>query len=147
MMSSETITFDSDSPESTESFGEKISLALTPGTAILLYGALGAGKTTLTRGICRTLGVDSVKSPSYILVNVYTGNRMTIYHIDLYRVPELDAITAGELAEYMWAQDAIKIIEWAERLPDELISGNYLAVKIEKVNTTTRKIKVEKHYD
>ncbi len=147
MMAPETIKFDSDSPESTESFGEKIALALIPGTAILLYGALGAGKTTLTRGICRTLGVDSVKSPSYIIVNVYAGNRMTIYHIDLYRVPELDAITAGEIAEYMWDEDAIKIIEWAERLPAELVSGNYIAVKIEKVNNTNRRIKVEKHYD
>jgi len=135
--------FLSDSPEATEQFGEKLAMEFPVGATVLLFGELGAGKTTLTRGICKKFGIDSVKSPSFVLVNIYANDDITIYHIDLYRVPELDYVTAGEIAEYLWDDDAIKIVEWAERLTDELLPKNCIAIKIERISDNERQITTE----
>ena len=139
--------FLSDSPKATEQFAEKLAQEFAHGATVLLFGELGAGKTTFTRGICQKFGIDSVKSPSFVLVNVYANDDITIYHIDLYRVPELDYATAGEIAEYLWDDDAIKIVEWAERLNDELLPTNYIAIKIERISDNERQITWETHND
>ena len=131
------------SPEETEKFGESLSRTLAPGDTLLLYGDLGAGKTTLTRGICRGLGISIVKSPSFVIVNVYAG-KFTVYHIDLYRVESLDPETAGEISEYMWDEDAIKIVEWAEHLPDELIPTGAIRIKLTRKSENQRTITVER---
>jgi len=131
------------SPEETEKFGEELSRQLKPGDTVLLSGSLGAGKTTLTRGICRGLGISIVKSPSFVIVNVYAG-KFTVYHIDLYRVESLDPETAGEISEYIWDEDAIKIIEWAEHLPDELIPTGAIKIKLTQKSENQRTITVER---
>ncbi len=131
------------SPDETELLGEEIAKKIHRGTTILLYGELGAGKTTMTRGICRAFGIDMVKSPSFVMVNVYAGRGIDVYHIDLYRVSELDSETAGEIGEYLWDDDAIKIVEWAENLLDEIIPEKVVAVKIERVSDTEREITIE----
>ena len=131
------------SPEETEKFGESLSRSLAPGDTLLLYGDLGAGKTTLTRGICRGLGISIVKSPSFVIVNVYAG-KFTVYHIDLYRVENLDLETAGEISEYMWDEDAIKIVEWAEHLPDELIPTGAIRIKLTRKSENQRTITIER---
>ena len=126
----------------TERFGEEIAEQLHPGSVILLFGEMGAGKTTLARGICRALGVEKIKSPSFIIVNVYDGE-VPIYHIDLYRLCEMDNATAGEIEEYIWRGDGIKIIEWADRLPKELIPKNALRIRINKISHNERHITIE----
>ncbi len=128
------------SPEETEKFGEELSRQLKPGDTVLLYGSLGAGKTTLTRGICRGLGIKLVKSPSFVIVNVYTSPTATVYHIDLYRVEHLDLETAGEIAEYLWDEDAIKIVEWADYLTDELIPSGAIRVNLGRKSDSERTI-------
>ncbi|HDG68190.1 MAG TPA: tRNA (adenosine(37)-N6)-threonylcarbamoyltransferase complex ATPase subunit type 1 TsaE, partial [candidate division Zixibacteria bacterium] len=65
-------------------------------------------------------------------------------HIDLYRVENLDLETAGEISEYMWDEDAIKIVEWAEHLPDELIPTGAIRIKLTRKSENQRTITVER---
>ena len=98
--------------------GVRIGEALRGGEILLLSGALGAGKTVLVKGIAHALGVDDedVTSPSFTLVNPYDG-RLRVYHIDLYRLDEgASAAHAVDLDEVLTDEDAVVIIEWAERM-------------------------------
>jgi len=100
-----------------KSFGEH----LTGGEIILLDGSLGAGKTVFTKGVAFALNIDpnEVTSPSFTLVNRHTG-RLTLYHIDLYRLPEgATAAHAVDLDELLTETQAVIVIEWAERLGAE----------------------------
>lgn len=97
-----------------KSFGEH----LAGGEIILLDGSLGAGKTVFTKGVASASSVDpdEVTSPSFTLVNRHTG-RLTLYHIDLYRLPEgATAAHAVDLDELLTETQTVIVIEWAERL-------------------------------
>lgn len=109
-----TIKILSQSESETIQLGMELAQRLIPGTVIALYGNLGAGKTCLTRGICRGLGVtDIVSSPTFTLINEYQAS-IPVYHFDFYRIhSEKDLFTLG-LEEY-FEGDGICIIEWAER--------------------------------
>ena len=119
-------SFKTESPEETQALGEKLGKILKQGDVIALIGDLGTGKTCLTQGIARGVGIASdevVNSPSYILINEYNGT-VPIYHIDLYRLENSEEIAELGLSEYVEG-DGICIIEWAERmaaaLPDTCI--------------------------
>src|SRR5438067_11039961 len=102
----------------TFNLGVRIGEALRGGEILLLSGALGAGKTVLVKGISHALGVDEedVTSPSFTLVNPHPG-RLLLYHIDLYRLDEgASAAHAVDLDEILTDENAVVIIEWAERL-------------------------------
>lgn len=118
--------FKTESPEETRTLGEKLGKTLKQGDVIALIGDLGTGKTCLTQGIARGVGIasdETVSSPSYILINEYNGT-VPIYHIDLYRLENSEEIAELGLSEYVEG-DGICIIEWAERmaaaLPDTCI--------------------------
>ncbi len=114
-------TFKTENPEETQTLGEKLGKTLKRGDVIALVGDLGTGKTCLTQGIARGVGIASdevVNSPSYILINEYNG-KIPIYHIDLYRLENSEEITELGLSEYIEG-DGICIIEWAERMSDLL---------------------------
>jgi len=104
--------------EATEAFGAALAGALRPGDVIALYGALGAGKTTLARGLLRGLGHDGeVASPTFPIVQAYAppDTRIPLWHVDLYRIEdpaELEEIGLDEAREA-----AAMVIEWPERLP------------------------------
>jgi tRNA threonylcarbamoyladenosine biosynthesis protein TsaE len=92
---------------------------LKGGEIILLDGALGAGKTIFAKGIARALSIDTdeVTSPSFTLVNRYDEGRLTLYHLDLYRLNEgASAAHAVDLDELLTDESAVIIIEWAERM-------------------------------
>jgi len=113
--------FKTESPEETQALGEKIGKMLKRGDVIALIGDLGTGKTCLTQGIARGVGIarnEIVSSPSYILINEYNGT-VPIYHIDLYRLENSEEIAELGLSEYVEG-DGICIIEWAERMADAL---------------------------
>ncbi len=106
-------------PDEMFAFGERLAAALSGREVILLYGGLGAGKTLLTKGVMSGLGfdVDEVTSPSFTLVNLYKARRFEVYHIDLWRLDgKIDAAAAVGLDEILENENAIAIIEWAERL-------------------------------
>ena len=114
-------TFKTETPEETQALGEKLGKTLTQGDVIALIGDLGTGKTCLTQGIARGIGIapnEIVSSPSYILINEYSGT-VPIYHIDLYRLENSEEIAELGLSEYVEG-DGICIIEWAERMADAL---------------------------
>jgi tRNA threonylcarbamoyladenosine biosynthesis protein TsaE len=104
------------SEEETIALGERVARELPRGCVVLLIGNLGAGKTTIAKGIAKGLGAaehDDVSSPTFTLIHEY-GDR--VYHIDLYRLDtEAEVETLG-LAELM-ERDAVLLIEWGERFP------------------------------
>lgn len=99
-------------------FGARLAEQFTGGEIILLDGPLGAGKTIFVKGIASALNinVDEVTSPSFTLVNPHQG-RLPLYHLDLYRLDEgLTAAHAVDLQELLADEQAVIVIEWAERI-------------------------------
>jgi tRNA threonylcarbamoyladenosine biosynthesis protein TsaE len=108
----------SDSVDETFKLGARVGQQLQGGEVLLLSGALGAGKTIFVKGLATALGIDGeeVTSPSFTLVNPYSG-RLHLYHIDLYRLDEgASAAHAVDLDELLTNENAVIVIEWAERL-------------------------------
>lgn len=103
---------ESASPEETEAIGAAIASELEPGDVVTVAGELGAGKTTLVRGACRALGVETpVTSPTYTVGNRYRG-RVPVSHLDLYRFQGFSAAEWGDLEPYF--DDAVAFVEWPE---------------------------------
>jgi tRNA threonylcarbamoyladenosine biosynthesis protein TsaE len=101
----------------TIALGERLAHELPPCGVVLLIGNLGAGKTTLAKGIVSGLGAappDDVASPTFTLIHEYGGGR--VYHIDLYRLEEPREVATLGLEEF-FDQDAVVLIEWGERFP------------------------------
>ena len=104
--------------DETLALGVRVGKQLAGGEILLLSGALGAGKTIFVKGIAAGLGIDKeeVTSPSFTLVNPYAG-RLPLYHIDLYRLDAgAAAAHAVDLDELLTNENAVIVIEWAERL-------------------------------
>jgi tRNA threonylcarbamoyladenosine biosynthesis protein TsaE len=105
----------SHSPGETESLGESWGRAAKNGLVIALTGDLGAGKTQFVKGIARGLGITArVHSPTFTVVNIYTGGRLTLFHLDLYRLETKDQILSAGIEEYL-RPNGVAVIEWAER--------------------------------
>ncbi len=134
----------SHSPAETESLGEVWGREAKNGLVIALSGDLGAGKTQLVKGIARGLGfLGRVHSPTFTIVNVYSGGRLTLFHLDLYRLETPEQILSAGLEEYL-QPDGVAVIEWAERLPaSDLHHRNLRRVNIEPVSETERCISYE----
>jgi tRNA threonylcarbamoyladenosine biosynthesis protein TsaE len=114
--------FVSDSPAATEAFAAQWAQTLMPDTAILLYGYLGAGKTTFVRGLARGLGItEPVRSPTFTLTHEYTIQQppalrgLPFFHIDLYRIETAAQLHTLGLDE-VFERGGVAAIEWAERL-------------------------------
>jgi len=112
------VTFISHSPAETEALGERWGREAQRGLVIALSGDLGAGKTQLVKGLARGLGVTSrVHSPTFTLVNEYSGGRLRLFHLDLYRLETRAQILGAGLEEYLQSE-GVTVIEWAERWPE-----------------------------
>ena len=98
----------------TIALGERIGRKLRAGTLLLLRGPLGAGKTTLARGLARGAGYRGrVSSPTFALAHVYRGKRLTVHHLDLYRVAEGEDSELG-LDELLADRGAAVVVEWPD---------------------------------
>lgn len=132
----------SGSAEETHGFARRLAESMPLPAHVLLYGDLGAGKTTFTRGLAAGFGietVDDVSSPTFTLINQYNG-RIKIYHIDLYRVEDgkLDGLGLEDIFD---DPQAAVIVEWAERLGN-LETPGATRVFLEYVDASTRRIEI-----
>lgn len=128
------LRFRTNSAEETIELGKKIGSLLQKGDIIALQGNLAAGKTTITKGIARSLGVkDEITSPTFCLISEYEG-RMPLYHMDVYRLDGGDDfINLG--AEDLIYGDGVSLIEWSEKIMDEL-PQNTIILRLETIGDT-----------
>lgn len=122
----------------TEALGESWGRAAEPGDVLLLQGDLGAGKTTLVRGLARGLGVaHGVKSPSFAIHLRYPG-RLVLHHLDLYRLEDAGDIEELGLGDVL-GRDAVTVVEWGERLGED-VPPNAVRVVFEEPGPETRRL-------
>jgi len=120
--------------------GECIGRWVEAGDVLALVGPLGAGKTWLTKGIAKGLGVEAeVSSPTFILVNEYEG-RLRLYHIDAYRMAGADDVLALGWDE-MISSGGVTAVEWADRMAEALPEG-HVEIVLEHAGPHARKIKL-----
>jgi len=130
--------------ETTE-LGRSLASQLMPPKLVVLTGDLGAGKTTLIKGIAEgfhAAGQDDVTSPTFTLVHEYRGPDVNVYHVDLYRVDtqrELETLALDDLID----DRSVMLIEWGEKFP-RLQRDRDLEVRIERLGETDRRIVVDK---
>lgn len=124
------INVETHSFEETVEFGKKIGYILDNGDIICLSGDLGTGKTALTNGIAKSLGIDAyITSPTFTLVNEYEG-RIPLYHFDVYRIADPDEMFDIGFEEYINGQ-GVTIIEWGEQI-EEILPKEIIRIKITK---------------
>jgi tRNA threonylcarbamoyladenosine biosynthesis protein TsaE len=138
-MTSQTTTH---SAEETIAFGRSLAAELAPPLIVLLRGDLGAGKTTLVKGIAEGFGAaraEDVTSPTFTLVHEYRGPHITVYHIDLYRIDtQRDLETLG--LDDLLAPNCVLLIEWGEKFP-RLQRDRNVEITLERVGETERRIR------
>ena len=137
-MTSSILSILSSSPEETQILGFHLGELSEPGDIYVLTGKLGAGKTTLTQGIARGLGIrENVMSPSFVLIRELKG-RLPLYHIDLYRLDKIEEITELGLDDYLYGQ-GVSVIEWGEKAGDALPEEN-LRIELRYMSDNEREI-------
>jgi tRNA threonylcarbamoyladenosine biosynthesis protein TsaE len=128
-------------PAETESLGAELAAGLAEGDIVLLRGELGSGKTTLVRGAARALGVSTpVTSPSFSIGHRYRGRALTVSHLDLYRLADLEHEDPALLADYLGA-GRIAFVEWPGAAEGEL-SPVRLEVSLAHTGAERRRIEV-----
>lgn len=131
------------SAEETIAFGRTLAEVLSPPKIVLLRGDLGAGKTTLVKGIASAFEAASeedVTSPTFTLIHEYRGPLANLYHIDLYRIDtqkELDTLALDDLR----ADDSILLIEWGEKFP-RFVRERAVEISLEREGDSGRRIRV-----
>ena len=138
---------ETNSPAETEALAAKLGRQLAGGTVVTLSGELGAGKTVFVRGLARGLGVPkqvAITSPTYVLLHRYEGGRLTLYHIDAYRIGGgADEFEASGLNECLNDPNAVVCIEWPERVSGlQLSQQSRVEVSIDHLDPQLRRVRV-----
>jgi len=111
-------TFISNSPAETEAIGRQVAENIGVGSVLALKGDLGSGKTLFVKGVVKGLGSSAdVTSPTFTILHEYRGGRLPVYHFDLFRVENPQALARLGFDEYFFG-DGISVIEWADRFPE-----------------------------
>lgn len=119
------------SPEETFALGEQLGRECQPGQIYTLIGDLGAGKTVLTQGLARGLGIhEPVNSPTFTIIQIYEEGRIPFYHFDVYRIGDIAEMDEIGYEDYFYGQGCC-LIEWAN-LIGELLPEHYAELRIEK---------------
>lgn len=136
------ITVTTASPEETIAFAEKLGAMLRGGDIIAYKGGLGVGKTTFTRGLAIGMGLpDEVSSPTFALVNEYRGKALTLYHFDMYRIMNEEALETTGFYDYL-SDDCVIAVEWSENIIG-CLPNNIITVTIENIGEDKRRIEVK----
>ncbi len=134
-------TIVSGSPEHTRAIGRALGESAEPGDVFLLAGELGAGKTCLTQGVLWGLGGDEyARSPTFVLVSQYRA-RLTLHHVDLYRLDSFTEVDGLELDEYLYG-DGLSVVEWADKAGGMFPEGS-LVIRLDVTGESTRRITFE----
>lgn len=135
-------THRTNSPEETQSLGAELARHMRPPLAVMLSGDLGAGKTTLTKGLVAGLGSarpEDVASPTFSLIHEYEGPPK-VYHVDLYRLDKIPEVETLGL-EDVWEAQAIVLVEWGEKFLEQL-PGERWEIAIRDLGADGREIEV-----
>ncbi len=136
--------FTTKSPEETIALGRELASMLAPPKLVVLSGDLGAGKTTLVKGIAQAFNAASeadVTSPTFTLIHEYRGPAATVYHIDLYRIDtprELETLALDDLM----TDKGVLLIEWGEKFP-RFQRERDVEIVLERISEDERKIRIE----
>jgi tRNA threonylcarbamoyladenosine biosynthesis protein TsaE len=137
--------FTTNSPEETIAVGRQLASLLTPPKVVVLTGDLGAGKTTLVKGIVhgfQAASEEDVTSPTFTLIHEYRGPSATVYHIDLYRIDtpkELDTLALDDLM----TENSVLLIEWGEKF-ERFRKGRDVEIVLERVSDGERRIRMSR---
>ena len=136
--------YTTNSAEETIELGRRLALELRPPKLVLLRGDLGAGKTTMVKGIAEAFEAasqDDVTSPTFTLIHEYRGPEVSVYHIDLYRLETPRELETLGLDELIADERNVVLIEWGEKFP-KLVKESDVEVAIERVAPETRLVRV-----
>jgi tRNA threonylcarbamoyladenosine biosynthesis protein TsaE len=131
------------SAEETIALGRSLAQSLAPPKLVLLRGDLGAGKTTLVKGIARAFDAaeeDDVTSPTFTLIHEYRGPRVTVYHVDLYRIDtprQLETLGLDDLI----AENSVLLLEWGEKF-QRFVDERDVEIRIERLGEDERRIRI-----
>jgi len=127
--------------DATENLGRRIAAVLKPGQVLAFHGDLGTGKTVISRGISRGLGVtEKVTSPTFTVVQEYPlKDGRYMYHLDMYRISDDNAAIAFGIDEFLFNPQAYTLVEWPERIP-ALLGNSALDLTLEHIGGDCRKI-------
>lgn len=145
----ETENFTTKNEEETIDLGKSFAGKLDFGDTVAFFGDLGAGKTEFIKGICSHFHVDEiVTSPTFTIMNKYNGKaneeEITIFHIDLYRIKKLEELEEIGFEDCIYSENAIKLIEWAEKANGHLENAKYsVTINFSDDSETARIIKIE----
>ncbi len=135
------MTLHSTSAAHTRAIGEALAAQLKAGDVLLLDGGLGAGKSELTRGIARGLGVGGyVTSPTFTILQAYDEGRLPLYHFDWYRLADAGELYEAGLDEYLHL-DGVAVVEWPQRAI-EALPERYLRITLTPRGETQREIEL-----
>lgn len=130
--------------QETKDFGKKLATELQGGEILCLFGDLGAGKTTLVKGIAEGMGIkNDITSPTFTLMNVYKGNKNILAHIDTYRLKDEQELVEIGAEDYLGRPNVIAVVEWPEKIAGLLAGKKVKNIFIEHSGENSRKIKVK----
>ena len=132
------------SAEETIAFGRTLAGLLAPPKLVLLRGDLGAGKTTLVKGIAAAFDAaeeEDVTSPTFTLVHEYRGPRANLYHIDLYRIDTQRELETLGLDDLRSERDSVLLIEWGEKFP-RFVRERDVEIALEREGESARRIRI-----
>ncbi|MDP3880411.1 MAG: tRNA (adenosine(37)-N6)-threonylcarbamoyltransferase complex ATPase subunit type 1 TsaE [Dehalococcoidales bacterium] len=131
----------SHSPEQTQELGKRLGELAQPGDVFLLVGNLGAGKTCLTQGIARGLGIQEYAlSPSFVIIRELYG-RLPLYHIDLYRLDRIEESMDLGLDDYLYGR-GVSVIEWADKALS-ILPAEHILIRISYLDEVERSFRLE----
>lgn len=123
--------YESYSPEETFNIGVSLGKNAKPGDVYTLFGDLGVGKTVLTQGVAKGLGIEEpVNSPTFTIMQIYDEGRLPFYHFDVYRIGDVSEMDEIGYEDYFYGE-GICFIEWAN-LIEEIIPKDAIGIRIEK---------------